>query len=85
MLFWLTLVSLFIFSAAGPSTKWSCVGEISSLSNVSSAVKCTTVNINSFTVPADETFSLDLLDGTTVNVSEWYALGCHMPQYFCSA
>ncbi|KIM55125.1 glycoside hydrolase family 28 protein [Scleroderma citrinum Foug A] len=70
MLFWLTLVSLFTFSAARPSsTKRSCVGEISSLSDVSSAVKCTTVNINSFTVPAGETFSLNLLDGTTVNVN----------------
>ena len=71
MFFWLTLVSLFTLSAAGPSSASSnCIGEISSLSDVNSAVNCATVNINSFTVPAGETFSLNLLDGTTVNVSE---------------
>lgn len=46
-----------------------CTGTISSMSDVSSAVKCTTVNINSFTVPAGETLNLDLEDGTTVNMS----------------
>jgi len=74
MLFGLTLVSLFTLSAAGSpyygSASGNCIGEISSLSDVSSAVKCTTVNIHSFTVPAGKTFSLNLLDGTTVNVSE---------------
>jgi len=78
MLFGLTLVSLFTLSAAGSPyygrASSNCIGEISSLSDVSSAVKCTTVNIHSFTVPAGETFSLSLLDGTTVNVSEWYTL-----------
>lgn len=46
----------------------SCIGTISSLNDVSSAVQCTTVNINAFTVPAGKTFGLQLLDGTTVNV-----------------
>ncbi|KAG2032936.1 glycoside hydrolase family 28 protein [Suillus americanus] len=46
----------------------SCTGTISSLNDVSSAIKCTTVNINAFTVPAGKTFELQLLDGTTVNV-----------------
>ncbi|KAF9244451.1 pectin lyase fold/virulence factor [Melanogaster broomeanus] len=45
-----------------------CTGTISSLTDVSAAVMCKTVNINAFTVPAGETFRLDLLDGTTVNV-----------------
>ena len=46
-----------------------CTGSISSLDDVDDAVKCTTVNINMFTVPAGETFNLDLADGTTVNMS----------------
>lgn len=45
-----------------------CTGTISSLDDVSDAVKCTTVNINSFTVPAGETFDLELASGTTVNM-----------------
>ena len=45
-----------------------CTGTISSLDDVAAAVKCTTVNINSFTVPAGETFNLALADGTTVNM-----------------
>ncbi|KAK4702516.1 pectinesterase, partial [Phenoliferia sp. Uapishka_3] len=46
-----------------------CVGSISSLSDVAAAVKCTTVNINAFTVPVGKTFDLGtLLTGTTVNV-----------------
>ena len=39
------------------------------LDDVDDAVQCTTVNINTFTVPAGETFNLDLADGTTVNMS----------------
>lgn len=51
--------------AAAPA----CTGTIASMSDVAAAVKCTTVNINSFTVPAGQTFNLDLADGTTVNLS----------------
>lgn len=50
-----------------------CTGSISSLDDVDDAVACTTVNINSFTVPAGETFNLDLLTGTTVNMCAWLA------------
>lgn len=62
-----------IFAAAIPcilGTKQgtACTGTISSLDDVDDAVECTTVNINSFTVPAGETFNLDLADGTTVNM-----------------
>ncbi|KII92356.1 glycoside hydrolase family 28 protein [Plicaturopsis crispa FD-325 SS-3] len=46
-----------------------CVGTISSLDDVDAAVECTTVNINAFTVPAGESFSLDLATGTTVNLN----------------
>ncbi|QRV81282.1 polygalacturonase [Ceratobasidium sp. AG-Ba] len=45
-----------------------CTGTISSLSDVSAAQKCTTININSFTVPAGQTFALSLSSGTTVNL-----------------
>jgi polygalacturonase len=47
-----------------------CTGAISSLDDVDDAVKCTTVNINSFTVPAGKQFNLDLTSGTTVNLSQ---------------
>jgi len=70
MFTFITLVSFITLAKAVPQATSSsnCVGTISSLSDVSAAVKCTTVNINAFTVPAGETFSLDLLQGTTVNV-----------------
>ncbi|CAE6530854.1 unnamed protein product [Rhizoctonia solani] len=45
-----------------------CTGTISSLDDVSGAVKCTTINIESFTVPAGETFSIAAPDGATINV-----------------
>ncbi|QRV95771.1 polygalacturonase [Ceratobasidium sp. AG-Ba] len=45
-----------------------CTGTISSLNDVSAAQKCTTININSFTVPAGQTFALSLSSGTTVNL-----------------
>ena len=62
-----TIIALMIPSLAhGAAT--ACTGTISSLDDVSDAVKCTTVNINSFTVPAGETFNLDLASGTTVNM-----------------
>ncbi|KAG1880987.1 glycoside hydrolase [Suillus subluteus] len=55
-------------AAVTAASSSSCTGTISSLNDVSSAIKCTTVNINAFTVPAGQTFKLQLLDGTTVNV-----------------
>ena len=45
-----------------------CIGRISSMSDVQTAVRCTTVSINAFTVPAGHTFDLSLADGTTVNL-----------------
>lgn len=47
-----------------------CTGSISSLDDVADAVACATVNINSFTVTAGKSFSLSLLEGTTVNIRE---------------
>ncbi|TFK54345.1 endo-polygalacturonase PG1 [Heliocybe sulcata] len=47
----------------------SCTGTISSLSDVSSAQKCATVNINGFTVPGGSGFTLSLVDGATVNLN----------------
>ncbi|GAB1527215.1 hypothetical protein RhiTH_010390 [Rhizoctonia solani] len=45
-----------------------CTGTISSLDDVADAVKCTTINIESFTVPAGQTFSISAPDGATINV-----------------
>jgi galacturan 1,4-alpha-galacturonidase len=46
-----------------------CIGTISSITDVAAAVKCTTVNINAFTVPAGQTFKLNLRNATTVNLN----------------
>ena len=51
-----------------------CTGTISSLNDVSSAVKCTTVVINVFTVPAGKTFELKLASGTHVTLSAYFAV-----------
>ncbi|KAB5588849.1 Endo-polygalacturonase PG1 [Ceratobasidium theobromae] len=56
-----------ILVSAAPAGK-RCTGTISSLDDVSAAQKCTTININAFTVPAGKTFALSLLSGTTVNL-----------------
>ncbi|KAG2128451.1 glycoside hydrolase [Suillus cothurnatus] len=64
-----SLVALgFLVAGIAAASSSSCIGTISSLDDVSSAIECTTVNINAFTVPAGQTFKLQLLDGTTVNV-----------------
>ena len=39
--------------------------------DVDSAVKCTTITLNGFTVPARKTLLLDLMTGTTVTMSEY--------------
>ncbi|CCO28778.1 polygalacturonase [Rhizoctonia solani AG-1 IB] len=53
--------------AAAPAGK-RCTGTISSLDDVAAAQKCTTININAFTVPAGKTFALSCLSGATVNM-----------------
>ncbi|KAF9522645.1 glycoside hydrolase family 28 protein [Crepidotus variabilis] len=70
------LSALYNLVQGAPSKRSSsCTGTISSLSDVTDAVECTTVNINAFTVPAGETFSLSLLEGTTVNLNGNVAFG----------
>ncbi|THH01440.1 hypothetical protein EW145_g6915 [Phellinidium pouzarii] len=60
----LTLISISgVFAATTP-----CTATISSLSDVDAAKDCTTVNINGFTVPAGEGFTLSLATGSTVNL-----------------
>jgi len=46
-----------------------CIGVIGSLDDVAAAVTCTTVILNSFTVPAGQGLTLNLLTGTTVNMN----------------
>ncbi len=64
----LSVVLLALLVTAAPSAN-DCTGTISSFDDVAAAVECTTVNINSFTVPAGQTFNLELASGTTVNMS----------------
>ncbi|KAF9448205.1 glycoside hydrolase family 28 protein [Macrolepiota fuliginosa MF-IS2] len=61
----LSLVLLAASSYAGSD----CTGTINSMADVTAAVKCTTVVMNSFTVPAGQTLNLDLLTGTTVTMN----------------
>ncbi|KAA1474608.1 endo-polygalacturonase PG1 [Dentipellis sp. KUC8613] len=61
-------LSIYACTALAAKQGKACTGTISSMDDVSSAVECTTVNINSFTVPAGETFLLELADSTTVNM-----------------
>ena len=46
-----------------------CTATINSLDDVSGAASCSTVNINGFTVPAGQGFTLSLATGATVNMS----------------
>ncbi|KAI0634992.1 endo-polygalacturonase PG1 [Trametes polyzona] len=62
-----SLLAFVPFIAAVPAAS-DCTGTIASLDDVSAAVKCKTVNIKGFTVPAGKTFDLPLQDGTTVNM-----------------
>ncbi|KAF9462335.1 endo-polygalacturonase PG1 [Collybia nuda] len=64
----LTLVALLSLIGSVAQTSAACTGTISSLADVTAAVACTTVNINSFTVPAGQALTLNLLTGTTVNM-----------------
>ena len=57
-------------SAAPKKRAEDCTVTINSISDASSASSCTTVNINGFTVPGGEGFTLDLADGSTVNLSK---------------
>ncbi|KAL0956694.1 hypothetical protein HGRIS_002820 [Hohenbuehelia grisea] len=62
------LLLLVASTLAAPAAS-DCTGTISSMGDVDAAVKCTTVNINSFTVPAGQGLTLNLLDATTVNLN----------------
>ena len=54
-----------------------CTATINSLDDVSGAKDCLTVNINGFTVPAGEGFTLELATGATVNMSTYIpAINC---------
>lgn len=63
----LLALSALISTAAAACTNG--VGTISSLSDVSGVSTCSTVNINGFTVPAGEGFTLALATGATVNLN----------------
>ncbi|KAK7027348.1 hypothetical protein VNI00_015311 [Paramarasmius palmivorus] len=66
-LFAITTASFAGLSLASPLVS-RCTGTISSLDDVTDAVKCTEIDIESFEVPAGQTFELDLTQGTTVNI-----------------
>ncbi|KAG6861908.1 hypothetical protein C0995_009858 [Termitomyces sp. Mi166 len=61
--------ALLLSSLVGIRVANACTGTINSLADVSAAVACKTVNINSFTVPGGQALTLDLMDGSTVNLT----------------
>ncbi|KAI5120648.1 hypothetical protein M0805_007985 [Coniferiporia weirii] len=63
------LAALISASISGAIAATDCTATINSLSDVSGAADCTTVNINGFTVPAGEGFTLSLATGSTVNLN----------------
>ncbi|KAF8971149.1 endo-polygalacturonase PG1 [Flammula alnicola] len=69
-IFWAT-TALFLNEALtlAKAASTPCVGTINSLSDVDTAVQCTTVDLNSFTVPAGQGLTLTLQTGTTVNMN----------------
>ncbi|CAE7230868.1 unnamed protein product [Rhizoctonia solani] len=68
MRFSLALAALPVALVAASPAGRRCTGTISSLDDVTAAQKCTTININAFTVPAGKTFAISALDGTTINL-----------------
>ncbi|KAJ7609153.1 endo-polygalacturonase PG1 [Roridomyces roridus] len=62
------LTKTLVFALLSVESAWACTGTISALTDVAAAVACTIVNVNSFTVPAGQSFTLNLLAGTTVNI-----------------
>jgi polygalacturonase len=60
-----TLVAL---ALAVSKAQAACTGTIASMSDVTAAVACTTINMKSFGVPSGQTLNLNLLAGTTVNM-----------------
>ncbi|KAJ3560625.1 hypothetical protein NP233_g10712 [Leucocoprinus birnbaumii] len=65
---WKSLLGLLLLAVSGYASS-DCTGTINSLSDVTAAVACTTVNLNGFQVPGGQTLNLNLLDGTTVNMN----------------
>ncbi|CAE6415061.1 unnamed protein product [Rhizoctonia solani] len=60
--------SIFSLVLAGYVTSQDCIGTISSIDDVTEAVKCKNININAFAVPPNVTFNLSLLENATVNM-----------------
>ncbi|PPQ65450.1 hypothetical protein CVT26_000102 [Gymnopilus dilepis] len=57
-----------LLSAAGLASA-ACSATINSLSDVASAVKCTSITLNGFTVPAGQALTLSLATGTTLTMN----------------
>ncbi|KDN42234.1 hypothetical protein RSAG8_06901, partial [Rhizoctonia solani AG-8 WAC10335] len=68
MRFYLALIALPVALVAATPVGKRCTGTISSLNDVANAQKCTTININAFTVPAGKTLAIECISGTTVNM-----------------
>jgi polygalacturonase len=60
-----TTFALFFYTR---SVGAACTGTINSFSDVATALACTTVNINAFTVPAGQGLTLNFLAGSVVNL-----------------
>ncbi len=78
----LALTTTALYAVAAPGGK-GCTGNIASLDDVADAIACTTININSLTVPAGILFNLTLQTGTTVNMSTCGFFLLHFSTHLC--
>ncbi|PPQ90560.1 LOW QUALITY PROTEIN: hypothetical protein CVT25_015874 [Psilocybe cyanescens] len=65
----ISALSVLILSGAATLANAACSATINSLSDVADAVKCTSITLNGFTVPAGQGLSLSLASGTTVTMN----------------
>ncbi|KAF9479057.1 polygalacturonase [Pholiota conissans] len=64
----ISVISVLLLAGATVANA-ACSATISSLSDVAAAVKCTSITLNGFTVPAGQGLTLSLASGTTVNMA----------------
>ncbi|KDR69429.1 hypothetical protein GALMADRAFT_230660 [Galerina marginata CBS 339.88] len=65
----ISVLSVLILSTAATLAYAACSASISSLDDVANAVKCTSITLNGFTVPAGQGLTLSLATGTTVTMN----------------
>ncbi|KDR78592.1 hypothetical protein GALMADRAFT_223864 [Galerina marginata CBS 339.88] len=65
----ISVLFVLILSSAATLANAACSATINSLADVANAVKCTSITLNGFTVPAGQALTLSLATGTTLNMN----------------